>query len=75
MVLTDIVYHSTNELKREEFLKNCDEKTVMKHYTKRLKSHIHQSIVVVTVQTHLKREVFFAAFREKPEYNDENPIA
>jgi len=47
----------------------------MKHYTKRFKSHIHQSRVVVTVQTHLKREVFFAAFREKPEYNDENPIA
>ena len=34
-----------------------------------------QSGFDVTVQTHLKREVFFAAFREKPEYNDENPIA
>ena len=36
---------------------------------------VRRILTGVTVQTHLKREVFFAAFREKPEYNDENPIA
>ena len=30
---------------------------------------------MVTVQTHLKFEVFFAVFREKPEFYGENPIA
>ena len=33
---------------------------------------VRRILTGVTVQTHLKREVFFAAFREKPEYNDEN---